>query len=188
MPRTRSLAEIGLALIGVHTIARAILQVQHPITRFALYRRFGYGENVLPRLLLALSIPIALLAFACVLIGYRKSIAARLVPGEVSHEPQTPKPSGRWEPSAYRLGFVLMGVLVISWSIPVLVDSLIGMAHAVRTAQVRWSDWRQVIAFMCQIAFGVYLLLGAPGLLGWLLARSGARQAREKADGSGGDG
>lgn len=81
-----------------------------------------------------------------------------------------------WEYAAYRLGFTLVGILYLSWILPVLgvIASNLALGNDFSMAeQYRRDAWVNLVWFGVQGAIGVYLVVGAPHIIRWQAKRRG---------------
>ena len=175
--KTRKLAEVGLVLMGVYYIGASAPGL---VALILVVPTRAYVYSVL-----SAALP---LAFAWAVIRYRKGVAARLFPDEESSQEETGRTAPPWEACAYRLVFVLTGVLLLSWALRSASNLLyhllwyplhpgLGTQPDWLTPYLRMGGGREVIALALQLLFGLCLLLGAPRLARWFAARADASGA-----------
>ena len=83
------------------------------------------------------------------------------------------KPIPYWEYAAYRLGFTLCGILVISWALPKLGQIFLNFSmrdNPMNENLIR-SAFNMLIWLVMQSGIGIYLILGAPHIIRWQVKR-----------------
>jgi len=181
--KPRVITEVGLVLIALYALLTAVVTLGTYVSMMwpCIWSSGTIREGV--RSALSAITPGVLYALsAWGILVYRGSIARALFPDEVADEaPAAPSPV-TWEPRGYRLGFCLVGFLVLAGNLPATVWRLAEILDLVRSNQSRLaspglgtiantSTAVNIIAQAVQVAFAVYLALGAPHLRRWLLKR-----------------
>lgn len=172
----RGAVEVGFVLLGFFAFLMAIATTQVMFWGGGVWFHGGFLDAVK-----ALAPGAILAAFGWALVAWRGKLATSFFPEE--DEPGGAHASTDWQESAYRLGFAMLGVLTLSrWvtgafvTLMMLLDSLRASSSRVFPEspldRMEPFHWRGLFASAATFAVGVYLLLGAPGLRGWLVRRA----------------
>ena len=166
---TDTWVRIAIVLIGMVAILRGV-EVLHPVVNILMmFPREGVEFRELLRALFGTLIAPSVLIFGgCILIRYCQNISVRLC--------NTPsKPTPYWEYATYRLGFMLCGILAISWALPKLGQVCHNLAIRDNPMSVnlnlRQSAWITLFWLCIQCGIGGYLIAGSPNIIKWQMKR-----------------
>jgi hypothetical protein len=168
--RVKSWSKTALVLIGIFALVIALNKAT-PLP-LGLLKFFRNDWSELGAGLLVAFTPFLLTVIAAVLICFPEAIAKRICE-------QVSGFRAIWEPAAYRLAFVLAGVLVLSWAFfnlagvgeRILQLVFDGMPQGWRP--VMWDGlWVSLIHSLLTLSIGGYLVCGASRLLKWQLQRT----------------
>ncbi|MHC4155705.1 MAG: hypothetical protein ACYST6_12390 [Planctomycetota bacterium] len=163
-------ARAAVVLIGVVAIVRGVEMLDPVVHILSL---FAKEPEQIPELFWALVATVVApgVLFYCgyLLIRYCQTISARLCN-------TAGKPGPYWEYAAYRLGFMLCGILVISWALPRLGQvchnlAIRGDLVGEHREYLRQSAWVMLLWAFIQCAIGVYLIIGSPHIIKWQMKR-----------------
>ena len=191
--KTRTLAEVGLALLGVYAIIRTA-EILLGSVALAWIKALVSGRDISWAAIAALP-AVALAGLAWVLIARRRPLAARLVPELETDEPTGLAADVRWEAAGYRLILVLVGLFLLADVAGIVaghVVSLVGLgdlfASMQRSSPGNTPSILQLARLSRRTVFaraavkgllGLCFVLGAPRLSRWLAARAKKTEAPE---------
>ena len=200
--KTRRLADVGLAFLGIHTMLQSIRVISQAFISGLRLANIGPEPTSALESWLALFPAVLLPAALPFLVGFlvlrtRRGIAALLIPLDEICE-SGDGPDRDWETGAYRVAFVVAGIVVLSWAIPkaavffillkhAIADGVPGEGQAEMYQRMSEHQWTALVAFILQSAFGLYLLMRGPRLAGWCASRahrSPTRKGNERGEAS----
>ena len=182
--RNNSWVRIALVLLGIYAALKAVWGLD-PIIKHMVMNFPRSGEQARVFILAScglLATPIALLACGGVLIRWCDRIAGRI-------NPSSGELVAGLEKAAYTIASTFCGIMVLSSSIPNLAAIAVNMCISGAPDTIKDSlsrhNWTVGVYTLLQTAIGAYLLIGAPRIVKWQMARSSApaclagRQAEE---------
>jgi len=111
---------------------------------------------------------VSFLVLAFILLRYANPIAARLFPTETSEHPSDPVPIDQW----YVLAFTVLGVALLVWYVPLNIGQCMtyfvwpeGDTAGQFQRDMRPFAWQALLRLAMQLALGLYLVLGARGIV-----------------------
>lgn len=159
------------ALIGVVGVLAIVLSVVH-LESVVFILRFGTAAPVALwelclSVLVALVVPVALLALGLVLIFMPPHRLTELPPEQTQTQGSALTPV-----AICRIVSVFCGVLVLAWALPKLSGTaLTWIAFKEYRTGYFSRNWPFVLSNALQVALGVYLFLGAPHVVRWQVRR-----------------
>ncbi len=184
--RTRTLTEVGIALLGVYAMVRLVEMISGGFIVSVLWHENGTAESIT---LIAISlIPSACMAIlAWVLIRYRKPFAERLARGS-ENEPAPDDPGPSDDERGYRIASVFAGFIILAWALPTVAMVLYNFAVAVHAYGLTDApdhfakffssrEWSMAAAFALQFGMGLVLIFRAPRIARRLAARATKAEA-----------
>ena len=173
----RAAIEVGLVLLSFYAFLSAVATI--PVFLFSGGRLWTLGWFL--DFLKSLVPGAALVAFGWGIIAYRRGISERFFPRTDGEDEAAVQAD--WQEPAYRLGFTMLGVLVLSRWVPRAFVTLMMILDSLRATKSKvfphgpfermtQRDWQGLLVSTATFTLGVFLLLGAPKLRTWLLERA----------------
>ena len=159
----------AIVLLGMIAILRGVEVLHSAVNILTMFSREGVDFRELSGAFIGTIIAPSVLIFGgCYLIRNCQNISARFC-----NTPGTPAPY--WEYAAYRLGFMLCGILAISWALPKLGQVFHNLAVNDSWVAQKWntrrSAWVTLFWLSIQCGMGVYLIVGSPSIIKWQMKR-----------------
>lgn len=165
----RKLARIILISLGVYILLYAGYTVimSIPFWVFSAFRDYGLWALISIFLLIAFYVLVIYLLFKKADFWAERIVGS----GEQRAEPS----SINWIPVVFRLAAVFAGICILYWTIPNIILSIHTYISA-RINDIRFvSDFigiKRWIGWIIELAFGVYLICGAPHFVRWQVKKT----------------
>lgn len=170
MNKMQTLAKILLAVLGIYTLLKSLPQLA---SYFVMFSFNSLGDcSIIGKILMFLWLLLhtAFILVIAYQLLFRGRFWAEKIVGEKFDESQKDVLS---LPAAYRLAFVICGILIIFWALSYVPRFFVilytrfqqGMFH-------NSSDWLTLLIIMVQLTIGIYLLCGAPHFVRWQVKKS----------------
>jgi hypothetical protein len=168
----RHLAAVLLRVLGVVCVIRAVDFVSTSVgVLVSSTLDTGFTRDTARMLFPLLTPLVPTLVLALILLRYAGGIAARMFPGQSLAIPEDVHPTDEW----YVLALSVLGIVLLVWYLPWniaqclvhLVWPLSEMSDQLGRDR-RFYGWNALLKIVMQLGLGMYLVLGARGIVGLL--------------------
>ena len=168
----RSVLSVAFAVLGVYFVGSLTRTFQALAGAFIhLLQYGGDASDIFDTLLPMAAYLVPLTVVASLLIVYGDRLARRLVREDATLHVRL---AAGWEESALRIAFALLGLFLLADAAAMIARFAMFRLFIPTTdlgGRMPREEWPYVIGFAAKGVFGVYLLVGAPGLRQFILRR-----------------
>ena len=170
MNKMQTLAKILLAVLGIYTLLNLLPKLSLYITMLFSNTLGNYSAIGKTMIFLWLLLHIAVILVIAYQLLFRGRFWAEKIVGEKFEESQKNVLS---IPAAYRLAFVVCGVLIIFWALSYVPRFFAILYTRYQQGMFYKSyDWLNLLIIVIQLTIGIYLLCGAPHFVRWQVKKS----------------
>ncbi|TYK64122.1 hypothetical protein CWS31_017365 [Colwellia echini] len=164
MQSIESLA-LGVRLLGIFLFVTLLRDMPLTIETISQYKSFDPSLNTSFTMNFYTAVSVISIAFSLAMIKFPVFISKKLIAKTITKSPIISSDLD----IAKVTGITLLGIYILSWAIPDLVNNLIGLSQAKEYAPHDKANiayiWNSLITTVVEIGIGLYCMFSASGLI-----------------------